>query len=83
LAATITTKIVTVVRKKYTSEHQSNLRSVQAESVNINAMDVFLPFTMVQQIMTELSDAAIEKENVAVITKAVFKLLKNNANNSS
>jgi hypothetical protein len=27
--------------------------------------DVFLAFTMVQQIMTELSDAATGKENVA------------------
>jgi hypothetical protein len=38
---------------------------------------------MVQQIMTELSGAVTEKENVAVITKAVFRLLKNNANKSS
>jgi hypothetical protein len=45
-------------------------------------MDVFLAFTMVQQIMTELSGVAIQKENVAVITKAVFELSKNNANNS-
>jgi hypothetical protein len=57
---------------------------VQAESVNNNVMDnMFLAFTMVQQIMTELSGAMIENENVALITKAVFRLLKNNANNSS
>jgi hypothetical protein len=36
---------------------------------------------MVQQIMPKLSGAATEKEKVAVITKAVFRLLKNNANN--
>jgi hypothetical protein len=36
---------------------------------------VFLAFTVVQQIMTELS-AATEKEKVAVITKAMFTLLK-------
>jgi hypothetical protein len=42
-----------------------------------------LVFTMVQQIMTELSGAATEKEKFAVITKAVFRLLKNNANNST
>jgi hypothetical protein len=33
--------------------------------------------------MTELSSAVTEKEKVAVITEAVFRLLKNNANNSS
>jgi hypothetical protein len=56
---------------------------VQAKNVNINAMDVFLGFTMVQQIMTELSGAATEKEMVAVIIETVFRLLKNNAINSS
>jgi hypothetical protein len=35
------------------------------------------------QIMTELSGAATEKEKVAVIINAVFRLLKNNVNNSS
>jgi hypothetical protein len=54
---------------------------VQAKNVNINAIDVFLALTMVQQ--TELSGAATEKEKVTGITKAVFRLLKNNANNSS
>jgi hypothetical protein len=34
-------------------------------------------------IMTELSDAVKEKENVAVTTKAVFSMLKNKASNSS
>jgi hypothetical protein len=38
---------------------------------------------MVQQIMTELSDAVTKKEKVAIISKAVFRLLKNNANKSS
>jgi hypothetical protein len=33
--------------------------------------------------MTELSGASTEKEKIAVINKAVFRLLKNNANNSS
>jgi hypothetical protein len=51
---------------------------------NSNAMDDISPaFTMVQQIMTELSGAATEQEKVAVITKAVLRMLKNNANNSS
>jgi hypothetical protein len=57
---------------------------VQAKNVNSNAMDdMFLAFTMVQQIMTELSGAVTEKEKVAITTKAVFRLLKNNVNNSS
>jgi hypothetical protein len=57
---------------------------MQAKNVNINATDVFLAFTMVQQIMTELSGAATEKKKkVAVITKSVFRLLKTNFNKSS
>jgi hypothetical protein len=38
---------------------------------------------MAQQIMAELSGAVTEKEKVAVITKGVFTLLKNNGNNIS
>jgi hypothetical protein len=38
--------------------------------------DIFAAFTMVQQIMTGLSSAASEEENVSVITKSVFSLLK-------
>jgi hypothetical protein len=65
--------------------NQTSGQSVQVKNVNSNAMDgdMFLAFTMVQQIMTELSGAGTEKQKVAVITKAVFRLLKNNANNSS
>jgi hypothetical protein len=33
--------------------------------------------------MTEFSGIVIEKEKVAIITIAVFRLLKNNANKSS
>jgi hypothetical protein len=59
-------------------------QSVQAKNVNVNATDdVFLAFTMEQQIMMELSGAATEKEKVSVITEAVLGLLKNNASNSS
>jgi hypothetical protein len=43
---------------------------------------MFLAFVLVQQVMAEFSGAATEKEKVVVITKAVFRLLKNNANNS-
>jgi hypothetical protein len=61
---------------------QYRQKFVQAESLNINTMgEVFLTFTMVQKIMTEFSDAATEKEKFAVVTKAEFRLLKNNANN--
>jgi hypothetical protein len=57
---------------------------VQSKNVNINAMkDVFLAFTTAQPITTELSGDVAEKEKFAVITKAVFRLLKNSANNSS
>lgn len=45
-------------------------------------MGILLAFTMVQQIMTELSGTMTEIEKVAVITNAMFGLLKNNANNS-
>jgi hypothetical protein len=38
---------------------------MQAQNVNINATDdAFLAFTMVQQIMTELSGAATEKRTL-------------------
>jgi hypothetical protein len=73
------------ISSKYTSGHQSGTgQSVQAENVNNNATDnMLLAFTMVPKIVTELSDAAREKENVAITTKAVFRLLTNNANNTS
>jgi hypothetical protein len=43
--------------------NQTSGHSVQAKNVNSNAVDydMFLAFTMVQQIMTELSGAATEK----------------------
>jgi hypothetical protein len=59
-------------------------QSMQANVVNNNAMDdVYVAFTMMQQIMTGLSGAASEEEKVAVITKAVFNLLKHNGCYSS
>jgi hypothetical protein len=51
---------------------------MQSRDVNSNAaVGVFLAFTTVQQMMTELSGAVTEKGKVAVITKPVFRLLKN------
>jgi hypothetical protein len=44
---------------------------------------MFVAFTMVQQIMTGLSNAASEDENVSIITKSVFSLLKRNGGYSS
>jgi hypothetical protein len=44
---------------------------------------MFLAFAMIQQVTAELSGAAMGKENIAVIAKAVLQLLKNNANNRS
>jgi hypothetical protein len=40
--------------------------------------DMYVAFTVVQQIMTGLSGAASEEEEFSVITKAVFSLLKHN-----
>jgi hypothetical protein len=58
--------------------------SVQAKIVNSNAMDdMFVAFTMVQQIMTGFSGAASEEEKVSVTTKAVFSQLRHNSCNSS
>jgi hypothetical protein len=59
-------------------------QSMQENIVNSNAMDdMFVAFTMVQQIMTGLSSAASEGEKVSVITKSVFSLLKCNGGYSS
>jgi hypothetical protein len=52
-------------------------QSMQEETVNSNTMDdMFVAFTMVQQIMTGLSSAASEEEKVSIITKSVFSQLK-------
>jgi hypothetical protein len=45
--------------------------------------DMFVAFSMVQEIVTGLSSAASEEEKVSIITKAVFSLLKRNGGNSS
>jgi hypothetical protein len=71
-------------RNKHYETSQISGVSVHANNVNINATDdPFLAFTMVQQNMTDFSGAATEKEKATVITKAVCRLLKNNAKNSS
>jgi hypothetical protein len=58
---------------------QASGQSMQEETVNSNAMeDMFVTFTVVQQIMTGLSSAASEEEKVSIITKSVFSLLKRN-----
>jgi hypothetical protein len=57
---------------------------VLTKNVIINATDdVFLAFTTLQKIMTELSGAATEKGTFALVNKAVFRLLKNNDKDSS
>jgi hypothetical protein len=49
-------------------------QSVQAKNVSINATgDMFLTFTMVQEIMTELSGAATGTEKFAVTTKPAYR----------
>jgi hypothetical protein len=57
---------------------------MEEEIINSNVMDdMFVAFTMVQQIMKGFSGAASEQEEVSIITKAVFNLLKRNSGNSS
>jgi hypothetical protein len=57
---------------------------MKEEIVNSNAINyMFVAFTMVQQVMTELSGAASEEEKVSIISKAVFSLLRRNGGNSS
>jgi hypothetical protein len=58
---------------------------VKAKNVNIIATgdSIFPAFTMAQKIMPELSRVATDKNEFAVITETVFRLTKNNANNSS
>jgi hypothetical protein len=64
--------------------HQISGQTAEAKNVNINTTDDgLLAFTMVQQIMIELSGAMTKIEKCPVITKVVFRLMKNNANNSS
>jgi hypothetical protein len=43
--------------------NETSSQSVQDKSVNNKTTDVFLAFSMVQQIMTDLSGAATEEEN--------------------
>jgi hypothetical protein len=60
-------------QKKQVTNKASD-QSMQEEIVNSNAMDdMFVAFTMVQQIMTGLSSAASEEEKVSIITKSVLK----------
>jgi hypothetical protein len=64
--------------------NKASVQSVQEEIVNSNSMDdMFVAFTMVQQIMIGLSSAASEEEKVSIITKCVFSLLKRNGSYSS
>jgi hypothetical protein len=72
LAATNTTKTATSLK-----DTNQICQSEQVRNVIINATDMFLAFTMMQQIMTALWSCD-RKTNVAVKTKAVFRLVKNN-----
>jgi hypothetical protein len=66
-AATITKKHRNSHQEKNTHQdtNQTSGQSVQATNVNINATDdMFLAFSMVQQIMTELSGTATEKKRL-------------------
>jgi hypothetical protein len=65
------------LQEKNTRQDTSQIsgQSVQAKHVNINATDdMFLAFTVVQWIMTELSGVATGKEKVVVTTKPAYRL---------
>jgi hypothetical protein len=58
--------------QKQQDTNKASGQSMQA-NVNNNTMDdMYVAFTMVQQIMTGLSGAASEEEKVSVIIKAVL-----------
>jgi hypothetical protein len=64
-------------------QQQSTQKQQQSSGKSIHQHINYISGQSMQQIMIELSGAAREKEKVAVITKAVFGLLKNNENNGS
>jgi uncharacterized protein (UPF0333 family) len=71
------------LQKKQVANKTSG-QSMQEEIVNSNAMDdMFVAFTMVQQILTVLSSGASEEEKVSIITNSVVSLLKRNGGYSS
>jgi hypothetical protein len=57
--------------------------SVQTKVVNSNVTDMFVAFTMVEQIMTRLSGDALEEKKISVIIKAVSSRLNLNGGNNS
>jgi hypothetical protein len=70
--------------QKHHVTNKASGQSMQANVANSNAMDdMYVAFTMVQQIMTGLSGAASEEEEVSVVIKVAFSLLKHNGCYSS
>jgi hypothetical protein len=57
---------------------QKTGQSVQAPTVNNDSLDMFRAFSVVEQIMAELKDAASEEEKFVALVKIVFKLMKDN-----
>jgi hypothetical protein len=57
-------------------EIQNTGLSVQASSLSNNCKIQF--FTVLQQIMTELSEAVSERDKIMVTTKMVLNLMKQN-----
>jgi hypothetical protein len=53
-------------------------QSVQALTVNNDSLDMFRAFSVVEQIMKELKDAASEEDKFVALAKIVFKLMKDN-----
>jgi hypothetical protein len=58
--------------------HQKSGQSVPAPAVNSQPLDTVRVVTVVQQIMTELSDAVSEEDKIMAITRIVLNLMKNN-----
>jgi hypothetical protein len=72
------------IRKSLQVANKVSGQSIQEEIVNSIAMDdIFVAFTMMQQIMTGLSSAASQEKKFSIITKSVFSLLKRNGGYSS
>jgi hypothetical protein len=57
---------------------QKTGQSVQAPTVNNDSLDMFRAFSVAEQIMAELKDAASEEDKFVALAKIIFKLMKDN-----
>jgi hypothetical protein len=80
---TAAVKLVTQPTEQEPTQLHLSGQSVQASWRNSSLNDMFKVATVVQQIMTELSEAAPEEDKIVFITKIVFNLMKQNDHKSS